>query len=157
MRSTLACTPRAPLTSATAACASVCDGAPLLCQHIPQSDGSSLAALQPRPQPSNPFIPKYPGTVPGGQDRATSQARFMTPFVLQSGRTLLTWWMEWQDRRLYNHPRGIKNMAVPHRGALERGWWRLEGNQRTVLGAQPLADEWMAGCTRCIWLWPKCV
>lgn len=105
-------------------------------------------------QPSNPFIPRY--SVPSGHGRATSQARFMTHYVLQSGKTLLTWWMERQGRHLCNHPRGIK-YGRPCLGARERGEWRLEGNQRDMLGAQPLPDEWTPRCTQSIWLKPECV
>lgn len=109
---------------------------------LPFSQATGLQSLH-----RNPLILNYPGTVPSRQGRAMSQARFMTPFVLQSGRTLLTWWMEWQDRCLHNYPRGIKYSCL---AACKRRGWSLEGNQRTKLGAQMLPD-WMAGCTGCIW------
>ncbi len=137
MRSTLACTPCAPLTYVTAACVLLCDGALMLCQHIPQSGGSALAALQPGHSPPIPSSLNIPARCQAG--RATSQARFMTPFVLPSGRTLLTWWMEWQDRRLHSHPRGIK-YGRHCLGSLRKG--------RMEIGGQPKNHTW---CSTFAW------
>lgn len=117
---------------------------------LPFSPATGLQSLHPYL-----LILNYPSSVPSGQGRAMSQAQFMTPFVLQSGRTLLTWWMEWQDRCLHNYPRGIK-YSCACLAAWERREWSLEDNQRTILGAQPLPD-WMAGCTWCMWLKPESV
>lgn len=118
----LACTPCAPLTSAAAACVFVCDGALLLCQHIPQSDGSALAALQ---RGRSPSIPSSQPTDPKLQWTAWCQAGrrehgLWLFFVLQSGKTLLKWWMEWRDRRLHNHLRGIK-YGCPYLAPLRKG------------------------------------
>lgn len=119
---------------------------------VPTYD-SALAALQPRATELqslhlNLLILNYSGDVPSGQCRAMSRAQFMTPFVLQSGRTLLTWWMEWQDRCLHNYPRGIK-YSCAGLAAWERREWRLKDKHGTILGAQPL-PLWMAGCTQCL-------
>lgn len=133
----LACTPCTPLAYVTAACVFVCDG--VLLAPLPGQRRSALAALQPSRSLPIPSSPNIPARCQAGRVRATSQTRFMTPSVLQSGRTLLMWWMEWRGKRLHNHPRGMK-YGCPY----------LEGNQRTILGgAQPFAwrvNGWMHWC-----------
>lgn len=99
--------------------------------------------LNPNALPCPPFSPAttlqslHPQTsrlgAKRGWVRAVSQARFMTPSVLQSGRTPLMWWMEWQVRRLHNHPREIK-YGCPFLCARELGGLRLKGNRRKILG-----------------------
>lgn len=93
------------------------------------------------------LIPKYPGSVPSGQVKATSWAQFTTPFVLQSARTLLMWWMEWQGRLSHNHPRAMK-YGHPRLGVLRMGRmkiWRATKGPYLVLNILP--DEWTPGCT----------